>query len=291
MHADSSYVMGMGHRVCQDYARAGRTPQEHPLVYGIVSDGCSSSPDTDVGARLLALGAEAMLHQCFEQTLRDRHFYRRQRVDPEVPLFQEEDCLNRPFMDVARHAFMANHTLRDMQTRLRSEALDATLLFVAAESSGVARFCCMGDGVIAAKDWVKGGLRIWDVEAPDGYPRYPNYCNNDMRRASVEAGSPWIVRFPGGGEFHTSKVKSFDQPVVGAQVVAIFSDGVRSFTDAERNPIPSAEIVAELMAFKGYQGAFVQRRMHAFLKAAAKRGWRHEDDLAMAAIDMAVEGV
>jgi len=265
LHSDSSYVMGMGHRVCQDYARAGRTPQEHPLVYGIVSDGCSSSPDTDVGARLLALTAERRLRIAFPGWV-DNAFCHAESLA--VLTMKDKD---RSFFD------------------LPDEALDATLLFVAANSPDRARFACMGDGVIAAKDW-DGALRIWDVEATDGYPRYPNYVNNDARRKSVEAGAPWIVHFPGGGEYRTSRVVSFEQPVDGAQVVAIFSDGVRSFTDAERNPIPGAEIVAELMAFKGYQGAFVQRRLHAFLKAAAKRGWRHEDDLAMAAIDMAVEG-
>jgi len=257
--------MGMGHRVCQDYARAGRTPQEHPLVYGIVSDGCSSSPDTDVGARLLALTAEHLL--------RGSH---------------QKAWANRVFNEASLVATRTKSAKDGMLVDLPNEALDATLLLVAADRPDRARFACMGDGVIAAKDW-DGALRIWDVEAPDGYPRYPNYVNNDLRQRSVEAGEPWIARSPGGGECRTSKVRSFEQPVEGAAVVAIFSDGVRSFTDAERNPIPSAEIVAELMAFKGYQGAFVQRRLHAFLKAAVKRGWRHEDDLAMAAIDMAVE--
>jgi hypothetical protein len=258
--------MGMGHRVCQDYARAGRTPQENPLVYGIVSDGCSSSSDTDVGARLLALTAEHMLRNSYQKAWSDR-----------------------VFGDVSLVALRVREGKNWMPADLPNEALDATLLFVATDQPNRVRFACMGDGVIATKDW-DGELRIWDVEAPDGYPRYPNYVNNEARRRSVEGGEPWVVHFPGGGEFRTSKVKSFDQTVVGAQVVAIFSDGVRSFTDAERRPIPGAEIVAELMAFKNYQGAFVQRRLHAFLKAAAKRGWRHEDDLAMAAIDMAAEG-
>ncbi len=264
MHSDSSYVMGMGHRVCQDYARAGRTPQEHPLVYGIVSDGCSSSPDTDVGARLLALTAERRLRSAYPVQM---------------------DSL---FTDLRPAATSIERDRSLVFPDLPQRALDATLLFVATDRIDRARFACMGDGMIAAKDW-DGALRIWDVEAPDGYPRYPNYANNEARRRSVEAGEVWIARFPGGGEYHTSRAVSFEQTVIGAQVVAIFSDGVRSFTDAERRPIPGAEIVAELMAFKGYQGAFVQRRLHAFLKAAAKRGWRHEDDLAMAAIDMAVE--
>ena len=263
MHADSAFVMGMGHRVCQDYARAGAYGFSPHLTYGIVSDGCSSSPDTDVGARLLALTAERLFQGYYEE--------------------------GRFTINLPRVARVAESARDIFFPTLPCEALDATLLTVMADRPDRALVCCMGDGVIAAKNW-DGALRIWDVEAPDGYPRYPNYLNHVARRELVEAGVPWIVRFPGGGEYHTSKVVPFEQPVEGAAVVAIFSDGVRSFTDAERRPIPAEEVVAELMAFKGYQGAFVQRRLYAFLKAAAKRGWRHEDDVAMAAIDMAAEG-
>jgi hypothetical protein len=139
---------------------------------------------------------------------------------------------------------------------------------------------------------IDGGpvLRTWSIEAPDGYPRYPNYYNNAMRRRHVEAGAEWVARGSDGSEFHTAQVRSFDRYVAEAQVAAVFSDGVRSFLDADRQPVPGEQVVAELMAFRGYVGAFVQRRLHAFLKAASKRGWRYEDDVAMAAIYLGSEG-
>ena len=258
MHADSAYVMGMGHRVCQDYARAGSHAN---LAYGIVSDGCSSSPDTDVGARLLALTAERLCKQYSDE--------------------------GRFKIDIPRVARVAESAREIFVSTLPCESLDATLLVLVAQEN-VVKASFMGDGAIAAR-LPYGDLLIWEAEAPDGYPRYPNYLNNNARKANVEAGDRWVVRLSNGGEYSTRDVIAFNQDIEDADVVAVFSDGVRSFTDAERNPIPGASVIAELMDFKGYHGAFVQRRLYAFMRAAAKRGWRHEDDVAMAAIHMAVE--
>ncbi|HYO91642.1 MAG TPA: hypothetical protein VEQ40_08400, partial [Pyrinomonadaceae bacterium] len=69
MNADSAFLIGATHAVCQDYAVAGNgTPDERAAVsnlqanpYVILSDGCSSSPDTDIGARLLVKAAEQVL--------------------------------------------------------------------------------------------------------------------------------------------------------------------------------------------------------------------------------------
>ena len=57
MNADCIYRIGAGHAVCQDYcvARGGDDP------YVVIADGCSSSPDTDCGARLLVRSAAALL--------------------------------------------------------------------------------------------------------------------------------------------------------------------------------------------------------------------------------------
>ena len=48
IRTDSYFAIGSGHRVCEDYAAHG------PSAI-VLCDGCSSSKDTDVGARLLAL--------------------------------------------------------------------------------------------------------------------------------------------------------------------------------------------------------------------------------------------
>lgn len=50
MPASAAYAIGSSHTVCQDYARAGSDR-------ALLSDGCSGSPDTDIGARLLVTAA------------------------------------------------------------------------------------------------------------------------------------------------------------------------------------------------------------------------------------------
>ncbi|MBM3457554.1 MAG: protein phosphatase 2C domain-containing protein, partial [Armatimonadetes bacterium] len=60
MHADAAFRMGCTHSVCQDYAVALRaTAAGGPAI--LLADGCSSSPDTDVGARLLARATARVL--------------------------------------------------------------------------------------------------------------------------------------------------------------------------------------------------------------------------------------
>src|ERR1043166_8156900 len=54
MNADATINIGSTHAICQDYAIArGR--------YVVLSDGCSSSPDTDIGARLLVKALDQSL--------------------------------------------------------------------------------------------------------------------------------------------------------------------------------------------------------------------------------------
>ncbi|MFN2514557.1 MAG: protein phosphatase 2C domain-containing protein, partial [Pyrinomonadaceae bacterium] len=69
MNVDSAFIIGATHAVCQDYAVAGNGLPTHQArdenspaaPYLILSDGCSSSPDTDIGARLLVKAAEQIL--------------------------------------------------------------------------------------------------------------------------------------------------------------------------------------------------------------------------------------
>ena len=51
MHSDSAFYIGTTHDKCEDYA----LHQENLIL---VSDGCSSSPNTDVGARLVCESAK-----------------------------------------------------------------------------------------------------------------------------------------------------------------------------------------------------------------------------------------
>ena len=55
LHTNSYFALGKTHTVCQDYAN--NFTSEHGAMILAVSDGCSSSPDTDFGARFIVQAA------------------------------------------------------------------------------------------------------------------------------------------------------------------------------------------------------------------------------------------
>ncbi len=61
MNADHDFQIGKNHLVCQDYSLVSVGETES---FAILCDGCSASPDVDIGARALAIAArETFLHQ------------------------------------------------------------------------------------------------------------------------------------------------------------------------------------------------------------------------------------
>jgi hypothetical protein len=44
------------------------------------------------------------------------------------------------------------------------------------------------------------------------------------------------------------------------------------------------DVVAEMLAIKGFAGEFVTRRAKRFLKDTVAKGWHHDDDFAVAGI-------
>jgi serine/threonine protein phosphatase PrpC len=141
MNADSTFIIGATHAVCQDYAVARD-------AYAIVSDGCSASPDTDIGARLLVKAAEQLLH-----TNHDRS---------------------------ALHEAAARLALEWAKPiNLPPESLDATLL-TAFISDDELLVTCSGDGVIVAER-NDGGLDVHVISFPSGYPFYPAYWHQPDR--------------------------------------------------------------------------------------------------------------
>jgi hypothetical protein len=271
MHADSTFVIGDAHKVCQDYAV--HYPHPGSYTYGLLSDGCSSSRMTDVGARLLVLSAESQLH-CTS--------WRLDRSNLMTIIFRADRLCAELFIPEG--------------------ALDATLLgFVVREMGSQLTMFGVGDGVLALKKPLDHDLiAIHDIEADSGYPLYPSYLLNDKRLREVEKLGSWKVQghtlYPpegwirGGVDIYDGfGVTQSTGPTAGFQVAAVFSDGVKSFVDANRQPVSFKTVVEGLLDFKSFKGEFVKRRMQGFLKEAARLGWRHDDDLSMAAVYLGEE--
>jgi len=289
MNADSAFQIGAAHAVCQDYSRAGAvlptalpqgfaTPQQEGRPYVILSDGCSSSPDTDIGARLLVKAAEqTLLGRGSATTLELAKIHR----------------------EAARLALTWAELLG-----LPPQAVDATLLSAHLDGEELV-VGCSGDGVICLQTWA-GAVEVYSISYASGYPLYPAYTHQPARLLALkEAGRSGkeVTRFrsasikeclqPSGTSGGDSLTEVFTVSAANYKYVALFSDGIHSFfnagqdgSDGRGEAVPLDEPLRSLISFKSTRGAFVGRRMKRFLKDCRNRGWQHLDDLAFGALHL-----
>ena len=274
MNADSVFNIGATHAVCQDYVIA-RSLAPHGGPYAVLSDGCSSSPDTDVGARLLVKAMDLMLA----------------RTAPSDVCKLHKEC--------ARMALGWAELMG-----LRSEAIDATLLsaHVCGEELIVA---CSGDGAIVLESKA-GVLDLYAISSPSGYPFYPAYVHQPERLAemldnqrSVKEVKQFRRESPDAPfkmlEVTTSEslTEVFRLKVFDYKYVAVASDGLNSFFHTQLTPTGNRlqsvyliDVLNQFWSFKNSHGAFVERRMKKFKKDASGRSWDHADDLSIGVIHL-----
>lgn len=273
MNSDCGFFIGTDHKVCQDYAVARNNPDGS---YVIIADGCSSSPDTDIGARFLVKAAESFIYQIEvgRDPLRSLQLYHEQS---------------------ARFAALSMKFLR-----LDPSCLDATILTIKAVD-GMFTASCYGDGVVAMAR-LDGKVDVYSVEFVEGYPQYVSYTLDALRRNQFDAQKTTNFKevthqvipdtepnaivdvSPNVIEFHTGSAKDY-------YCVAVLSDGVHSFTETVENgssittrSVPMSEVVAQLLAFKSTKGDFVYKRLQAFEKTCLTKGWQHHDDLSLGVV-------
>jgi hypothetical protein len=271
MNADSAFAIGKRHEVCQDYARSR---MDGKWACAWISDGCSSSRDSDIGARLMVLSAR----QAFRAML---------ETGWGLGGESHEDF---GLMTVTQA--MISIGMLDLPT----ETLDATLLSLMCDGERVCLYA-FGDGVLFLR-WRSGETRCLDIELTNGYPDYLSYRLEKSRRDKYD--STW--KATGGrktvcghwGHMKLDPHKGYAEThhlVQGEsrlELVAVMSDGVRSFCrrtgSGASEPVPLGDVLEGLLDFRLHSGRFVQRRLNRFLKDAAAKGWEHRDDISVAAI-------
>jgi Protein phosphatase 2C len=255
MHADATFVIGARHEVCEDWAAAGD-------AWALVCDGCSSSPRSDFGARLIGRAAERSL-----------------ALGQLCPAHVVE---------------AAAEQARNMA--LPARCLDATLLAAWHDpGGGCIRALAMGDGVIAARRR-DGSLEAWSIEHPDGAPAYPSYLIDDERLGHYlrSHGRRRVVHHFDGPTRPRQTVVVQDEhlslapwclrwafPLSRYDMVAVMSDGATALRTPDGSTLSLGDSLRELLAFRRHRGRFVRRRVRGALR---KCGWQLGDDLAMAAI-------
>jgi hypothetical protein len=258
MNNDSVFCIGISHIVCEDYACSGTHEDQ---TYAIISDGCSSSENSCLGARLLTLSAREILMRYSEY---------------------EYDTFG-------ANVISRVNTIYDSYPSLHCQALDATLLTAQVKNNRVKGFI-YGDGVFIHKS--TKGLYAMRVNLNTGAPDYLSY-NLDMERKKSydELGGIKIVDYideNGKGRYECKPFSPIviDRPVECGDIIAICSDGINSFRQPDNTLILWTELLNEFVGFKNFAGVFVKRRLAAFKKKCLKEGITHSDDISLAAIQI-----
>lgn len=278
MNADTFFAGSRAHRVCQDYTRAGRVLRRS---YAIVSDGCSSSPDTDIGARFLTLAAA--------------------RAIAKIP-------------DRFYPAEIAAQAAIHVQPPLQPQCIDATLLIAREILDGV-EVHVAGDGFVAGRRREDKRLIVFEVDFRNA-PAYLSYLLDPERReAYLQQGfgdrmirvwrlarscqtdmvqeSPMLVSVHHDNPF-TGKVGPFFTCLFSKEeydLVVLCTDGVSAFQQKDTlESIPFYKVLEYLTAFPSLTGEFVTRRVRRFVtQECAELRWVQSDDLGVGAICMESE--
>ncbi len=271
MNSDCYFKIGHTHDICEDFAIANNNDQP----FAVLSDGCSGSPRTDFGARFLALAMEDVLSSKLTK--------------------EETNTMHMMGLTIARMISTASG--------LNDQCLDATLGYVFADDTHFKAFLA-GDGAIAAlsKDGKKWASVI---EYPSGAPPYLSYSLNEERLKRFMKATNGCRHFVHTYKWtdvntvtnetvegHGMNTHAFAFPRDEYDLVMVMSDGVCSFQQPinsettkyfeQADPI---KIIDKFLAVKSPTGDFIKRRCKRAIKnLCTKNGWKHLDDISVAAI-------
>lgn len=265
---DSYYTIGKLHLICEDYLYQGFKPFPHLIL----ADGCSSSLDSDVGARLLVLNARRLLPRFTTGAMSEaeraaRHWRWGRRI-------------------VRRAARQAQ------ELNLNSEALDATLLIAWCDGATV-YVHLYGDGCIVTRR-EDGGVAVIQVEYAGNAPYFLSYLLDTERLALYQEaiGDPLEAQ---SVEYWnetgmTTRLECFDTPAVFSFSLAVFptvmvtTDGLHSFVNAETGqPVDVLTVAREMLNFESLNGDFVKRQLRKVLVEYGRQWVFNLDDLGLGA--------
>lgn len=278
-YTDHYFSIGRAHFVggkpCQDYSVSGIY---NGSAFAVVSDGCSTGGQTDVGARIVALStAEAI----------KRHLALGDEASGEQAIYK---------INLWQKAVIAG--ARSM-LGLESKDMLATCVYAFMTPDG-GYISLQGDGVIAVKDlW--GNVYVSKIEWMENMPFYPAYAQNGLNGFITAHGGDLKATRLKREDFHRTQsgsvietgnsnlslqegingINLFFDPAKMKEIefIALFSDGVTQI-----DGIDWKEAVADFLAFKNVTGEFAKRRMIRGVKDSQKKGRGPLDDISYAVI-------
>ena len=283
-NTDSYIEIGKSHEVCEDYATHGIISE---IPYIIISDGCSSSEDTDVGARLLVHACRNALFEIINHSLL-------------------EALDNTQLQAYLKEQILFNLKLSLKALFLKDTVADATLLLSFIYNETIYAFV-YGDGHIII-NYDDNTMTSCKVEYAENAPPYISYDLNIHRKhlyleqfgktnanIIVNGGgtesvyeyslNEWINKF-NACHFITTTAKD-------AKSITLSSDGIESYMYGKTST-PSQEERLEITkdvkwyneytSYKGALGEFVKRRMKRIKLNNEKQNIEHYDDVSCATI-------
>lgn len=243
--ADAVFAIGKTHVVCQDYAFSdGETVS--------LSDGCSSSPDTDFGARFLC--------RMWSQALR----------------------LDFPWLPSgAFDATLLTATVLGNSFYVQAWG-DGVVIARRRDGSWIANVIEFPSGAPLYASYGVDQRRLDRYCAEFGTEK--RLITHWSATVKSEMPIPALTKTGGIQPYETL------YPIAEYDLVLLASDGVLSFqkpngsaTSRSFIDVGLPEIVAELLP-RDLNGEFLKRRIKRFLAEKAKLGWHHNDDVAFAAV-------
>lgn len=270
MTVDAYLKQGFTHEVCQDYILHDK---HNDISAIILSDGCSSEMNTDIGSRLLAWN--------FRKTLFSISF---------------DGIVNRnPYIDYLPIAALSVKDTEDIVTSLQLNSGSVAATTIAMITNGTKTIVFKyGDGFIITKS-KDGKIKVEATSFPDETPLYPFYLANQRLYEQYLKIVPYKIITDYGitseSEW-TDKTCDFDSNNVNIynneeyEFIAIASDGLWSFVNRSKGnePIDISEYIFDMVDYKGFNGKFVQRRMNKFIHTMNEKGYQNYDDISIGTI-------
>lgn len=271
MNADAYFETGSGKALCQDYAIAG---VHKSLAYAIGSDGCSSSPDTDVGARLLCLAARSAC----------------------LPMWEDNNPESKIGSKLVENLVVSRCKDLYKQLNVPVSMFDATLWIALWPDEGDVVVMGWGDGVVIA-DYETNRLFV-EHKYLSNAPLYLSYDILRIRKYAHQEQfgneksiiSEWLIET----DFSPKKILEtqvdWGQPFIrtfdrkGLWSLSICSDGIHTYMDDKNVSLPTWKLAFEFSAYKSTKGEFVKRRMRRISKDHKIFGFHHYDDVFCSAI-------
>ncbi len=269
VHIDHLLKIGKTHKICQDYIISGYDP----VPYIILSDGCSSSKDTDIGARILCHTARQYL-ECYKDSISS--------------------------IDESRMGTFVIWCAKSIITQMGIDktALDATLTVVYYDS-GILKIIMYGDGSIVSID--KDNTTIETIEYTKNTPYYLSYKLDDERNKIYHNNNiikmvdkRYCYNYSNIYDLVTGTM-DYDKPYCSHHLIKngeqttifIFSDGISTFFNKEQSKFLSIkDLIGDFSSFKTLKGEFLTRRLLSKKGAITKleqQGYEHLDDLSIGA--------